>query len=96
MSKEQRKCIFIERSHQKDERCDPVVKSANPRLSVGGCTPWSSTRHKTLESPKIMEHFELHKLHTEMGGGGRVGVAIKHGQSDWEADHRIQLLESYS
>ena len=51
--------MFIGSGYQEDERSDPVVKCTNPRLGVGGCTPWSSPRHKALESSKIMEHFEL-------------------------------------
>ena len=82
--------MFIKRIHQEDERSDPVVKCTNPRLGVGGCTSWSSTRHKALESSKIMEHFEP-RNHLD---GWWVSVS-QTWTSYIEAQHRIQLLESY-
>ena len=82
--------MFIGRGHQKDERSDPVVKCANPRLGVGGRIPWSSAGHKALESSKIVEHFEQRKHR-----GGWWGSGSQTWTSDWEAEHRIQLLESF-
>ena len=82
--------MFIVSGYQEDERSDPVVKCTNPRLSVGGCTSWSSTRHKALESSKIMEHFEP-RNHLD---GWWVSVS-QTWTSYIEAQHRIQLLESY-
>ena len=65
------------------------MKCANPRLSVGGCAPWSSPRYKALESSKILEHFEL--------GSHRDGWWVCGSEtwtSDWKAQQRIQLLKS--
>ena len=77
-------------THQEKKRSDSVVKPANPRLSVRTCTPRPSTRNKALKSSKIMEHFEP-RNHLD---GWWVSVS-QTWTSYIEAQHRIQLLESY-